>query len=271
MAIRCIWLPGSSPLTRGKHHGGISTGGGAGLIPAHAGKTFSSRRVRIAWWAHPRSRGENRRAVNTSSSAAGSSPLTRGKRHEVRGQCGASGLIPAHAGKTTKAPQCDAQHWAHPRSRGENVALSGVIAKAEGSSPLTRGKRRWGKWTPPHGGLIPAHAGKTYLAGMSISVVTAHPRSRGENKNVFLETFKFLGSSPLTRGKPVSLTDRVRHLGLIPAHAGKTTETNHGSINKRAHPRSRGENLPTIEQVVVDEGSSPLTRGKRTCPCRVRR
>ena len=53
------WLWGSSPLTRGKRCGRPCPTGGAGLIPAHAGKTTS--RTGSVWGrrAHPRSRGEN--------------------------------------------------------------------------------------------------------------------------------------------------------------------------------------------------------------------
>ena len=44
----------------------------------------------------------------------------------------------------------------------------------------------------------------------------------GENDFDIVELTNTLGSSPRGRGKPVSLTDRVCNLGLIPAWAGKT-------------------------------------------------
>ena len=71
------------------------------------------------------------------------------------------------------------------------------------------------------------------------------------------------GSSPLTRGKPMSATVRTPAAGLIPAHAGKTTCSAAPSATRRAHPRSRGEN--TFKNRVSSHrlGSSPLTRGKR--------
>ena len=50
---------GSSPLTRGKQGRGPRGRGGPGLIPAHAGKTFSAGFVSTSPRAHPRSRGEN--------------------------------------------------------------------------------------------------------------------------------------------------------------------------------------------------------------------
>ena len=71
------------------------------------------------------------------------------------------------------------------------------------------------------------------------------------------------GSSPLTRGKH-ALSIRVRRaLGLIPAHAGKTLPVSPRRSRTRAHPRSRGENIKAAVSVVVEWGSSPLTRGKQ--------
>ena len=51
--------------------------------------------------------------------------------------------------------------------------------------------------------------------------------------------------------------------GLIPAHAGKTGSMGVDLSVRRAHPRSRGENV--LEEIGgdVERGSSPLTRGKR--------
>ena len=72
---------GSSPLTRGKRERRRDPVTGARLIPAHAGKTVSSSRMYQKFAAHPRSRGENSMAVWKSSRLTGSSPLTRGKRH----------------------------------------------------------------------------------------------------------------------------------------------------------------------------------------------
>ena len=71
---------GSSPLTRGKHHGADRRRSRRGLIPAHAGKTSVAWLVPSSPWAHPRSRGENRPRFARLAARAGSSPLTRGKR-----------------------------------------------------------------------------------------------------------------------------------------------------------------------------------------------
>ena len=91
---------GSSPLTRGKRLPAFARFVRPGLIPAHAGKTAPNGIKNFADGAHPRSRGENGRRDDGGHVAAGSSPLTRGKREAralLRDRCGA-----------------------HPRSRGEN-------------------------------------------------------------------------------------------------------------------------------------------------------
>ena len=71
-----------------------------------------------------------------------------------------------------------------------------------------------------------------------------------------------VGSSPLTRGKPqiVQLVGQVG--GLIPAHAGKTSEMLVSISIGPAHPRSRGENICSPCMPSALSGSSPLTRGK---------
>ena len=113
---------------------------------------------------------------------------------------------------------------------------------ARGSSPLTRGK-------PSH--LLRLH-----------KVVTAHPRSRGENDLFLVSKDDTPGSSPLTRGKQRRRTVHVGGVGLIPAHAGKTVTARTEAHRRAAHPRSRGENGCGRRHPVSVKGSSPLTRGK---------
>ena len=96
--------PGSSPRGRGKRLSCADDRLDLGLIPAWAGKT--ARAVATPSWrrAHPRVGGENRRAVNTSSSADGSSPRGRGKPRSRPGVNMSARLIPAWAGKTSEWP-----------------------------------------------------------------------------------------------------------------------------------------------------------------------
>ena len=133
--------PGSSPLTRGKLVLSFFEVRGAGLIPAHAGKTGAVQCRNACRWAHPRSRGENTLQSRYAWRRAGSSPLTRGKLVLSSDGKAQAGLIPAHAGKTANARSRRRQLGAHPRSRGENRGGWEELGRVWGSSPLTRGKR----------------------------------------------------------------------------------------------------------------------------------
>ena len=113
---------------------------GAGLIPAHAGKTLPDSTRSTKGGAHPRSRGENVAYTFNPTTQAGSSPLTRGKLPEDPHDTCVLGLIPAHAGKTRSVASMSTVRPAHPRSRGENGPLPAEGMELDGSSPLTRGK-----------------------------------------------------------------------------------------------------------------------------------
>ena len=157
-------LAGSSPLTRGKLGDSGIFISWTGLIPAHAGKTRRNSKRGPTRRAHPRSRGENQNGEETTPPRKGSSPLTRGKLLDACPQAVNEGLIPAHAGKTGACRSSTWQHWAHPRSRGENCSGPRLAAPLTGSSPLTRGKHLGELALRVGQGLIPAHAGKTRRA-----------------------------------------------------------------------------------------------------------
>ena len=213
-----------------------------GLIPTHAGKTGRACPPRWRCRAHPHSRGENCGSRARASRARGSSPLTRGKRRGSAGGRHPLGLIPTHAGKTRSFVRTNSTTGAHPHSRGENAGGALKEIPADGSSPLTRGKRRVSHFCCLSVGLIPTHAGKTCSSGGSSRRRRAHPHSRGENAEG---------------------VERVRYvLGLIPTHAGKTQLTTKVLSRVWAHPHSRGENSCYLGVRVKKEGSSPLTRGK---------
>ena len=78
-AHHCV-RAGSSPLTRGKRDVGQHVTFLSGLIPAHAGKTWTWPGRNPRPTAHPRSRGENKLPGQLVRLTGGSSPLTRGKR-----------------------------------------------------------------------------------------------------------------------------------------------------------------------------------------------
>ena len=172
----------------------------------------------------------------------GSSPLTRGK--------------PAGLHRGRRCPR------AHPRSRGENLTGRQGLGKSWGSSPLTRGKQSPLHRLDSSSRLIPAHAGKTPSTATNDGRTWAHPRSRGENQEILFTSNSEKGSSPLTRGKLRQGSDRPHGVGLIPAHAGKTSFCLSLYLACWAHPRSRGENRDDHVCLWHQPGSSPLTRGK---------
>ena len=260
--VEGIPASGSSPLTRGKPDLVKQQWSGAGLIPAHAGKTTCTHTGSASTAAHPRSRGENRWVTGCLGYKWGSSPLTRGKRAGSSRTRRRRRLIPAHAGKTKQQKETSPPAPAHPRSRGENLQALDADERRWGSSPLTRGKPRGTSPTYPPHRLIPAHAGKTMSLVYQSWVSRAHPRSRGENLDVADGALIAAGSSPLTRGKPNDGEVRAFGTGLIPAHAGKTVGIATESLVPTAHPRSRGENIPRWCARRPASGSSPLTRGK---------
>ena len=241
-AARDVNRAGSSPLTRGKRERRPDQLIVDRLIPAHAGKTQGRTRSSSLRAAHPRSRGENSGGETGRGTSPGSSPLTRGKLQLAVVLLSAVRLIPAHAGKTQRAPACDRAPAAHPRSRGENHWAAVYAPVATGSSPLTRGKLISSIGVLLVFGLIPAHAGKTDNQVVHEEGSRAHPRSRGENRESTTQNVPLLGSSPLTRGKLRAALPVPFGNGLIPAHAGKTVVYCLPSSAVAAHPRSRGEN-----------------------------
>ena len=263
-AVRTLVVTGSSPLTRGKRFELEESREDTGLIPAHAGKTWGIMSTSGRSPAHPRSRGENCDGAFLAESCGGSSPLTRGKRRDLRDSGATARLIPAHAGKTGLQGQDVRSVKAHPRSRGENSRRTRTLSRRSGSSPLTRGKRVAFGQEGGSARLIPAHAGKTPPHSVRTGARPAHPRSRGENPSISPSASFWTGSSPLTRGKRRIDALMIDKQGLIPAHAGKTTRCAFCSLVVAAHPRSRGENHSAARLKRRRRGSSPLTRGKRS-------
>ncbi len=152
--------------------------------------------------AHPRSRGEHCLLEASDSRERGSSPLTRGALSPASDLGGEPGLIPAHAGSTSRSPGRRHARAAHPRSRGEHTTATPVMGYQMGSSPLTRGARHSRHAQSQASRLIPAHAGSTPCPPSSPPTRSAHPRSRGEHLDRVCSGVFPCGSSPLTRGAP---------------------------------------------------------------------
>ena len=140
--------------------------------------------------------------------------------------------------------------------------MSPPVAQGAGTSPLTRGKPERGDPRLVLERNIPAHAGKTTEHAEAKESSEEHPRSRGENYIPFFEGEGALGTSPLTRGKPLIDDVPLNQIRNIPAHAGKTPSLASMADIRPEHPRSRGENPGARPRRRAPIGTSPLTRGK---------
>ncbi len=91
---------GSSPSTRGALCFVVRTRGMVRLIPVYAGSTLDTTAVVAAAPAHPRLRGEHLHTASLTPRMVGSSPSTRGARHDDDRVIVGYGLIPVYAGST---------------------------------------------------------------------------------------------------------------------------------------------------------------------------
>ena len=181
-----------------------------------------------------------------SAGCAGSSPRGRGKRSRGRPVRGRARLIPARAGKTELLEHDPPAPAAHPRAGGENSVTSTSVFCDPGSSPRGRGKHGLAVGRVLKRRLIPARAGKTWVAHSGNCM--------------------WGGSSPRGRGKPSGPAYHRSATRLIPARAGKTRLSRGRSLARRAHPRAGGENHLSHHETSSLTGSSPRGRGKPSPP-----
>ena len=149
---------------------------------------------------HPRIRGEHEANSLDGQTLAGSSPHTRGALLHRGEAVGQTGIIPAYAGSTLAAAQRWPSAWDHPRIRGEHVEPRSSHAGRTGSSPHTRGAHERSHLAEAHRRIIPAYAGSTRCAALSIRGARDHPRIRGEHRRLRHGDRAGTGSSPHTRG-----------------------------------------------------------------------
>ena len=214
-----ICFEGSSPHTRGLLRSVRETSPISRIIPAHAGFTFPSIYHVILGKDHPRTRGVYDVASLNNGACDGSSPHTRGLLPVRRTRNRITRIIPAHAGFTLpraarglspgSSPHTRGLLWTgkddtitpriipahagftvpvvgeertvrdHPRTRGVYFPGLGLYAYPFGSSPHTRGLLVQELDSLFMRGIIPAHAGFTYLCDASVQGKWDHPRTRG--------------------------------------------------------------------------------------------
>ena len=110
---------------------------------------------------HPRIRGEHHARLPAREPLRGSSPHTRGARLRQARPRRAARIIPAYAGSTSTGGMTASRHSDHPRIRGEHRLKRARGLVHEGSSPHTRGARKFPALTGGAFGIIPAYAGST--------------------------------------------------------------------------------------------------------------
>ncbi len=193
----------------------------------------------------------------------GSSPLA-GRRLPPQGRRdGRGGLIPAR-GETTPPLRCR-RTWsrAHPRSRGDDVGTNEDDPQHPGSSPLA-GRRLVAVGGGGVGlGLIPARGETTARGTPDRCRGRAHPRSRGDDDEIWGRNRLFYGSSPLAGRRPTLPVGTVSGQGLIPARGETTKPLAATSRSRGAHPRSRGDDASTRGDHPRRRGSSPLAGRRR--------
>ena len=254
---------GSSPLARGLHHSGNQRVRRRRIIPARAGFTTRPRTCTLNCRDHPRSRGVYLNPPTTPYSTPGSSPLARGLQTAKVDASFGEGVIPARAGFTHAKPTTAPEGRDHPRSRGVYCVLGLLRLESAGSSPLARGLPNGLPALTTSYGIIPARAGFTKSALLTLRILPDHPRSRGVYSSPFIVLLTAVGSSPLARGLLKYLSDRLAEAGIIPARAGFTCPGPRGAGGRRDHPRSRGVYQLEWEEMSPAQGSSPLARGLR--------
>ena len=234
---------GSSPHTRGAQHDLHAGEREGGIIPAYAGSTRPRSPSRRCTGDHPRIRGEHPPIITSTVPSSGSSPHARGAPGRDREDLHGHGIIPACAGSTEHA--------------------RGLLRPPAGSSPHARGALVAGGLRHHLRGIIPACAGSTSALSARRRTRGDHPRMRGEHFAAGARDVELLGSSPHARGA-LGVEGHFRVVdGIIPACAGSTGFCIPVRLDRRDHPRMRGEHPFGFSGNTPNPGSSPHARGAR--------
>ena len=193
----------------------------------------------------------------------GSPPHTRGIPNPLIDTTTPLGITPAHAGNTAPTVRFSFPAGDHPRTRGEYEDFNAMAIGNQGSPPHTRGIQKQGYFRVFLCRITPAHAGNTAHDVRFFQSQWDHPRTRGEYSGMIFSARLVLGSPPHTRGILLGKGGGTQTYGITPAHAGNTIFQLFDQLDKRDHPRTRGEYLRSGEGTPFKKGSPPHTRGIR--------
>ena len=166
--LTAAFAVGSSPRVRGTRILNQALSVMGGIIPACAGNTRANRGRLARRRDHPRVCGEHMRKWLLDHVEAGSSPRVRGTRILVSVRLRCRGIIPACAGNTQREEVRARRAGDHPRVCGEHPTATRPRSLATGSSPRVRGTRARGSTQTELPGIIPACAGNTDNAWLSM-------------------------------------------------------------------------------------------------------
>ena len=232
---------GSSPHARGTQPHIDVQRQGRRFIPACAGNARIAPPMVRASAVHPRMRGERNQRCATPTTSIGSSPHARGTRFESSARHHALSVHPRMRGERmmTMLNPC-LINGSSPHARGTPLqwlrflpalrfipACAGnarpddlVMHPPFGSSPHARGTRR-GRGQERHRiRFIPACAGNARESMTFSSLLTVHPRMRGEREVLKKRVLVIDGSSPHARGTRLPGRSGGGRKRFIPACAG---------------------------------------------------
>ena len=149
----------------------------------------------------------------------------------------------------------------HPRACGEHDGSKTCTITDVGSSPRMRGTPTMLILAIVVLGIIPAHAGNTQSRCGDFTCAWDHPRACGEHQCPRGHISTSWGSSPRMRGTPTHTKRQPTTAGIIPAHAGNTSDFTALMVFPRDHPRACGEHLHVHNRPHMRTGSSPRMRG----------
>ena len=172
-------------------------------------------------------------------------------------------FIPAYAGNTRCSSTMSSTPPVHPRIRGEHLLSGQGGWRDPGSSPHTRGTPDSPSRQEYPTRFIPAYAGNTAPVSPLGPRLPVHPRIRGEHRARTYPGCPSPGSSPHTRGTLLFCPEHGLCNRFIPAYAGNTRSGSTGRWNTPVHPRIRGEHCVCFISLLINDGSSPHTRGTR--------
>ena len=164
----------------------------------------------------------------------------RGSQHYISRRVDEEGIIPAHAGLTRPCTHHFLSLWDHPRACGAHLPISTGETAGMGSSPRMRGSQLRIINGINETGIIPAHAGLTALTIAFSRSAKDHPRACGAHRLRHKLQSCHPGSSPRMRGSLIVQHRCTTHTGIIPAHAGLTSQSLQGQNLAGDHPRACG-------------------------------